>query len=87
MVRQNSCKTFNINYISTTHRADVSRIFYIKTWASGGTGRRARLRIWWGNPWRFKSSLAHQFDPEYAVLVGVVVTNKPFSERFSINPA
>ena len=65
MVRQNSCKTFNINYISMTYRADVSRIFYIKTWAGGGTGRRARLRIWWGNPWRFKSSLAHQFDPEY----------------------
>ena len=30
IVRQNSCKTFNINYISAAHRADVFQIFYIK---------------------------------------------------------
>ena len=30
--------------------------------ASGGTGRRAGLRILWGNPWRFDSSLAHHFS-------------------------
>jgi hypothetical protein len=28
--------------------------------ASGETGRRAGLRIQWGNPWEFKSPLAHQ---------------------------
>jgi hypothetical protein len=27
--------------------------------ASGETGRRAGLRIQWGNPWEFKSPLAH----------------------------
>ena len=27
--------------------------------ACGETGRRDRLRICWGNPWRFKSSQAH----------------------------
>lgn len=26
---------------------------------SGGTGRRARLRIWWGNPSGFESRLSH----------------------------
>ncbi len=30
--------------------------------ASGGIGRRAGLRIPWGNPWRFESSLAHQLS-------------------------
>jgi hypothetical protein len=28
---------------------------------SGGTGRHARLRGVWGNPWGFKSPLRHQF--------------------------
>src|SRR5207245_8866446 len=28
---------------------------------SGGTGRRARLRGVWGNPWGFESPLRHQF--------------------------
>ncbi len=28
-------------------------------WASGVIGKRASLRNWWSNPWRFKSSLAH----------------------------
>jgi precorrin-6B methylase 2 len=31
----------------------------IKACASGGTGIRVRLRFVWSNPWRFKSSLAH----------------------------
>ena len=26
----------------------------------GGTGRRARFRIWWGDPWGFKSPSSHQ---------------------------
>ena len=25
----------------------------------GGTGRRARLRIWWGNLWGFESPFSH----------------------------
>ncbi len=29
------------------------------TGESGGTGRRARLRIWWSDPWGFKSLLSH----------------------------
>ena len=27
---------------------------------SGGTGRHAILRGWWGNPWGFESPLRHQ---------------------------
>ena len=30
---------------------------------SGGTGRRARLRGVWGNPWGFESPLRHHFPP------------------------
>ena len=29
---------------------------------SGGTGRRARLRGVWGNPWGFESPLRHHFE-------------------------
>src|SRR5206468_12699073 len=30
---------------------------------SGGTGRRARLRGVWGNPWGFESPLRHHLHP------------------------
>ena len=29
---------------------------------SGGIGRRARLRIWWGNPWGFESPLSQRAE-------------------------
>ena len=29
---------------------------------SGGIGRRAGLRIQWGNPWEFESPLSHQWN-------------------------
>jgi hypothetical protein len=37
--------------------------------ASGETGRRAGLRIQWGNPWEFESPLAHQINPIKALCV------------------
>ena len=40
----------------------TSGLFSIRTWRCecGGIGRRARLRIWWGNPCEFESRLSHQ---------------------------
>jgi hypothetical protein len=32
---------------------------------SGGTGRHAILRGWWGNPWGFESPLRHQPPPRF----------------------
>ena len=40
------------------------------TGASGETGRRAGLRIQWGDPWEFKSPLAHQSSTDKD-LVGI----------------
>jgi hypothetical protein len=39
---------------------------------SGGTGRRARLRGVWGNPWGFESPLRHHADrkPATAAFAG-----------------
>ena len=33
--------------------------FCLESRGCGGTGRRARFRSWWGNPWRFESSHPH----------------------------
>ena len=35
--------------------------------ASGGTGRRAGLRILWGNPWEFESPLAQWREPLFVM--------------------
>src|SRR5207245_11668637 len=43
----------------------IALYFGLASRRSGGTGRRARLRGVWGNPWGFESPLRHQsFFPE-----------------------
>src|SRR2546428_1179928 len=45
-----------------TGRRDVRYTSPLFAGRSGGTGRRARLRGVWGNPWGFESPLRHSFS-------------------------
>jgi hypothetical protein len=43
----------------------LSNWYSLANCASGETGRRAGLRIQWGNPWEFKSPLAHHHATQH----------------------
>ena len=41
--------------------------------ACGVIGSRARLRIWWGDPWGFESLHAHATDKAEAVQLQLIL--------------
>ena len=48
-----------LRLVRQVERNELSNWYSLANCASGETGRRAGLRIQWGNPWEFKSPLAH----------------------------
>lgn len=67
-----------LRLVRRMERNVLSNWYSLANCASGETGRRAGLRIQWGNPWEFKSPLAHQLLSKHA-RAGLSVKNAKLS--------